>query len=206
MKLFFVSALLLCSLSTIASGNVSIVKVFDGTSATCKTSQDQYRYRLQAHKVLKVSSEVTDKNINLDITSTMLSCDQIEGKYVFTKKNIFEDFSYKVLSFANGTSFLKDIDVTTNSAQIVIFEDGTYNEVARIEAKNSGEVNTLLETSIDLNKVLTSEQLTQLNNGEEVTKRLDLFLVRNINIDSSDLNLEYNQSYGSFRMILKLKR
>ncbi|ATH09344.1 hypothetical protein BIY24_15765 [Halobacteriovorax marinus] len=208
MKAIIAGLILATSLSSLASQNASIVKVFDGTNATCKTSQDAYRYKLQAHLVKQAKYEINGDNLELDLKATMLSCDKTETGYSFSDANLFDTFTYQVLMSVdeNGEAVFSTVEVSTNEAEVVLFDNKTYQKVVSIESKNNSTKTTEYSASVALDKVLNASELEKFNAGEEVQKTLDLFLKRNINVESNDLNMRYTQSYGAFRLKLKLKK
>ncbi len=208
MKTIIASLLILSSLSALSSEKITPVKVFDGTSAKCKTSQDHYTYRLQAHFVESVETTISNESLNLDIKTVMLSCDKTDNGYTFTKKNIFTDFTYNAFKgvTSDNQPILEAIKASTNFADLVIFKDNNYTKITSIKAVNSDSVITSFSETIELKELFSTEELVKYNNGETVMKALDFFLLRNINLESSQISERFSQSYGAFRLNLKLTK
>ncbi|PIK14214.1 hypothetical protein [Halobacteriovorax sp. JY17] len=208
MKTIIASLLILSSLSALSSEKITPVKVFDGTNATCKSSQDHYTYKLQAHLVQSVETTISNETLNLDIKTVMLSCDKNDNGYAFSEKNIFTDFTYNAFKgvTSDNQPIFEAIKVSTNFADLVIFKDGNYTKIASIKATNTDSVTTNFSETVALEDVLSTEELLKYNEGETISKSLDFFLLRNINVEGSQISERFSQSYGAFRLKLKLAK
>ncbi|WP_372653945.1 hypothetical protein [Halobacteriovorax sp.] len=208
MKVLISTIILLSSLSVLSSESLPVSKVFDGTSASCEKKVDMWNYRFQAHKIKSFKTKVSKDSLNVDIETVMLSCEQKDNGYGFFERNLFSDFGYKVPSELdeNGEVLFNNITVSTTSAKVIILNAKDYSEVLSINVNPSNENVLKLSDSVALDQVLSKEELAQYNNGKIVKKSLDIFLIRELNIEDEESSLKHRQSYGSFRVTLNLSK
>lgn len=195
-------------LLTSNSFSAEIVKVFDGTSAICEKKTDAWDYRFQAHLIKSIKAEINGDNLDLDLTSAMLACEKNENGYAFEEKKLFNDFNYKVVTGVdeNQNAILDTVTVSTVSAKLVIFEDKTFTQISSTSLRPSTSTENQVSQTIPLKNILSDEELKKYNNGEVVLKKVDLYLLRELNLDSQDTTLKYRQSYGSFRTTLTFSK
>ncbi|GEM_PF-6635450 len=205
MKRIFAVLLILLTSNSFAT---NIVKVFDGTSATCERQADIWDFRFQVHLVTSVKSQIDGDDINIEVKSEMLSCQKNTDGYNFVKKNLFDNFSYNIVSGLdqNQEPILDKVTVSTIAAKLIMFKDSNYELVSSTNINPSTTPVNNISVTLPLSNLLSKEELVKYNNGEVILKELDLFLKREFNLDSSDSTIKYSQSYGSHRTTLSISK
>ena len=195
-------------LLTSNSFSMDVVKVFDGTSAICENKANTWDYRFQAHLIKSIQTEVVGENLDIKLTSVMLGCEKNEEGYAFVEKKLYDDFSYNVVTQVdeNQNAILDTVTASTISAKLVILNDKNYSLISSINLNPATSTLNHVSQTIALKDILSDEELTKYNNGVVVNKTLDLYLLRELNLDSQDTTLKYRQSYGSFRTTLTFSK
>lgn len=204
--LVLTTALFLFNILAFAS-SVDIVRVSDGSSAYCNTSQDHYRTRFQAYSVRSVALKYDQSdNASLSFSFDMKSCRKFSnGKYGFVVVNPMADFQYKVFLHVDGHTGQRVwnyVNARTLSLKGIAFKDGVYKSLYKTEVRGKVKMNIAL---IDL---MTAEEFNKFQTGEQVKVSLDFMLQRTLILTSSrqpDPNREVI-NYGSFRFHFKVKK
>ncbi len=185
---------LLC-LSTLASTGTN-VKVSDGASAQCKSKADTQRFKFGAYKTELKSVNVANDVAAFKISVNFLSC-AMEGESAkFSEIQPYSAFSFQVVSLNKE---LKEVEVQPELVKMISYRDGVYKKIADIELGNSSKQD--VELQIKIEDLLSEEEITSLNEGNEVVGNFDYQVQKEVRINSGKMTDKIN--FGAFRIHFK---
>ena len=193
-------ALALISTGVLAAP-VKTVKVADGTTAYCRNSHDAYRYRVGAYTLKGLNASIEDGQIKIIGKIGFLKCSKdANGKFSFIKVGAYHTFNYQTV-VSRDEQF--NVQVRTEDVILRSYVDGKYAKISdsKISARNDSEI----EIKMDLNTVLTAEQMRSLSAGEPVKTAVDSFILKTLVFENQEgSSMRDRMAFGSFRFFIEL--
>jgi len=189
----------------------NLVKVSDGTTAHCKKKGDLIRHRMQAYSVKEVKVSEIGDSLKFDLSVNMLECrDDGAGAvpYHFVKSNIFNDFSYDVLTGvkADGSRIFNHVTAKTSKVSLKLYKDGVYKLIDEPIGLEDGSLETKFSSEFNIQKVLKGKSLESYKNGKAVVTSFDFMMVRAVEFSSKLSDSKQNIRYGAFRVHLLVQK
>lgn len=184
-------------LSTLASTGIS-VKVSDGTVATCKTKSDVHRFKFGAYKAALKEIAVNSDVASFDLKIDFLSCQNKDGDINFSSVKPLDGFNYQSVSFEKG---IIDVEVQPESVKMISYRDGVYKIISDVELSNDEQ--QIVKLDIKVEDLLSSTEIENLRNGQEVIGNFDYMLQKSVVINGSSAAEKIN--FGAFRIHFKAK-
>lgn len=212
MKAIVLLSSVVLSLTTMAKSPVTnIVKVSDGTSAYCKKKSDVFRHRMQAYSLKSLKVKEIDNSLKFDLSINMLECrDDGAGKvpYHFAKSNIFNDFSYDVLTGVNsdGTRVFNHVTAKTSKVSLKLYKDGVYTLIDEPVGIEGESLETNFSSEFPISELLKDQDLEMYEEGKVVRTSFDFMMMRNLEFKSNRGSSKQNIRYGAFRVHLLVKK
>lgn len=191
------SLLLLALVTGIAHANVSqrIVKVLDGTNASCAERADIFKHQFGAYRLQAQGGSIQGDQLRLNMKAEFFQCDQFGRSVGFAVRGMTESFDQTVYSNARG---VEKTTIATKSAELVSYRDGIYKPVFKSDVNGSQ-----VALVADLTQLLSATEYEALHSGSAVTLSVDSFLMKVVT--DSRVAGEVPVSFGSFRSHLELK-
>jgi len=99
----------------------------------------------------------------------------------------------------NYTFILKEVEVQPELVKMISYRDGVYKKIADIELGNSSKQD--VELQIKIEDLLSEEEITSLNEGNEVVGNFDYQVQKEVRINSGKMTDKIN--FGAFRIHFK---
>lgn len=179
------------------ASQLSTIKVFDGTSAYCRSEKDVLTrgnaiglYRVKATKVA-----LKENKVDVQLQLRFLKCEKSDKGYGFTE----------VAPLGNSQSFLgfdgASTQVTTENVHVKGYKDGVYRVLFNEKVtQNAGQQN--LSVSIPVEEIL--ENATENRNKFDAS--FDVFIIKKLKFERSNGEMSFHDRvpYGSFRVRMNL--
>lgn len=175
-----------------------MIKVLDGTAASCQTKQDIVRQVNGAYHLSKQSVSLRNEKLKLSYNAQFFTCGEFGGEIGFKAISFSESFEQMVYSMNRGFT---TATITTESAELRFMRDGVYKIIAKINMENAS---SRISTEIALADLLNEAELLQLSNGESVKVSVDAFLIKKVIFTSSELTMKNPISFGAFRTMMTI--
>lgn len=191
------SLLLLALVSGMAHADLShqLIKVLDGSSASCASRADVFQHQFGAYRLQAQGGSVQGEKLRLNLKAEFFQCDEFGRSIGFAARGVTESFEQTVYSNVRG---VEKTTIETKSAEIVSYRDGVYRPVLKSEI--SGARVTLVA---ELKELLSAAEYEALHAGDSVKLSLDSFLTKVV----TDRRVagEIPVSFGAFRSHVELK-
>tara|TARA_R110000868_G_scaffold248282_9_gene504688 strand:- start:530 stop:1156 length:627 start_codon:yes stop_codon:yes gene_type:complete len=196
MKTLFFTLFL--SLPLFATENATIVKVFDGSVATCKSAQDVQRTQLGVYRAKVVSSVVTKTKVNFVLQLDMLKCKRSFTGYAFVLQNPFTDFSFIGRDGSLTNASVKELNLKG-------YVDGQYKLI--VDERLRKLSSQLVRFSVNLADLVGSSPADQLSVGESRILALDIWMTKKMRMTNVANRFDdiSTVNYGAYRIRVKAK-
>ncbi|MBH48100.1 MAG: hypothetical protein CME71_08005 [Halobacteriovorax sp.] len=184
---------LLFSLPLFASEHSTIVKVFDGTLAKCKTAQDVIDTQLGVYRAKIVSTSVTKETVKFALKLEMLKCKRSFTGYAFVAQNSFENFTISGRDGSETKASVKEVSLKG-------YVDGQYKLLVNEKLRKSAT--QLVTFSVKKSDLLGSTPADTVRVGENRVMALDIWLSKRMRLVNTANNYDdvSNVNYGAFRI------
>ncbi len=203
MKILIIFLTALLSIAGFAD-SFKVVKILDGTVRDCKSQADVSNDTFQSYSLKTIAlNRNNDDSINVSFNINMKSCKKIGNQFTFVDVNPFEDFTYNVtLDFDdNNQPIFNTVTAQTTELRGSIHQDGSYKLLFNSAIKGGVNFN------LNLEDLLTNDELYSLNNGNKVRASFDFNLQRKLLLNSPHSEQhQHSITYGGFRFNVLLKK